>query len=301
LRYEPLRLTAEEDRANVRRQEAIFRALEDSPANRQRRRDRLLFGVELTALALLLVILGYGAWRLRVLNAEARQAQQASLARQMAAQPTPWVTVSSQEVPAPTAPPTEPPAPTSHEARGVPPHTPEATAGPTGSPLAVLPGERGTETPAPPLDVAPPSEPEPTPTVDLLKTPVPGAPRRMVIDKLGVDAPVVAGDTWEDLKQGIGHHPGSVGAGERGNLVVSAHNDIYGELFRHLDRLGPGDEVWIYTDEGGFRYVVRTVEIVEPTRVEVMDPTDEPILTMITCYPYLLDTHRVVVVADLAE
>jgi sortase (surface protein transpeptidase) len=32
-----------------------------------------------------------------------------------------------------------------------------------------------------------------------------------------------------------------------------------------------------------------------------MDPTDYPALTMITCYPYLLDTHRVVVTADLAE
>ncbi len=76
---------------------------------------------------------------------------------------------------------------------------------------------------------------------------------------------------------------------------------FYGEIFRDLPKLEPGDEVRIYTDDATFRYIVNTVEIVEPTRVEVMDPTDYPILTMITCYPYLLDTHRVVVVADLAE
>ena len=84
-------------------------------------------------------------------------------------------------------------------------------------------------------------------------------------------------------------------------MVVSAHNDAYGEIFRDLDKLEPGDEVLVYTEEGAYRYIVNRVEIVSPDRVEFMDPTDHPVLTMITCYPYLLDTHRVVVIADLAE
>ena len=136
---------------------------------------------------------------------------------------------------------------------------------------------------------------EPTP-------PPPGKPaQRLVIPKIGVDAPVVEGDTWEDLKKGIGHHPGSANPGEKGNMVVSAHNDAYGEIFRDLDKLEPGDEVLVYTEEGAYRYIVNRVEIVSPDRVEFMDPTEHPVLTMITCYPYLLDTHRVVVIADLAE
>jgi sortase A len=92
---------------------------------------------------------------------------------------------------------------------------------------------------------------------------------------------------------------GSANPGETGNAVLSAHNDVYGEIFRHLNKLEPGDEVFAAWDGMLYRYVVTQVEIVSPTRVEFMDPTDYPALTMITCYPYLIDTHRVVVVAEL--
>lgn len=125
-----------------------------------------------------------------------------------------------------------------------------------------------------------------------------GLPLRMVIPAIEVDAPIVMGDTWEDLKKGIGHRPGSAMPGEPNNMVVSAHNDVYGEIFRRLPELEPGDEVTIYTDLGAYRYAVVRVEIVLPTQVEVMDPTDHAVLTMISCYPYLLDTHRVVAVAE---
>jgi sortase A len=140
-----------------------------------------------------------------------------------------------------------------------------------------------------------------TATVSVSSTPVPGAPVRMIIPKIGVDAPVVAGDDWETLKQGIGHRQGTANPGESGNMVVSAHNDIYGEIFRDLLEVEPGDEVLVYTESEAYRYIVDSVEIVSPTKVEVMDPTDYPALTMITCYPYLLDTHRVVAVAHLAD
>lgn len=124
--------------------------------------------------------------------------------------------------------------------------------------------------------------------------------QRLVIASIGVDAPVVAGDDWEALKNGIGQHLGSANPGESGNMVVSAHNDIYGEIFRDLDQVQRGDEVLVYTADRTFRYIVSSVERVAPTAVEVMDPTDYPALTMITCYPYLVDTQRVVVRAELA-
>ncbi len=132
-------------------------------------------------------------------------------------------------------------------------------------------------------------------------TPGPGAARRIVIASLGVDAPVVEGDDWEALKQGVGHRPGTADPGQVGNMVVSAHNDVFGELFRNLLDMAPGDAVLIYTDAGAYRYIVNRVELVAPTQVEVMQPTDYPALTMVSCYPYLLDTQRVVVSADLAE
>jgi sortase A len=116
-----------------------------------------------------------------------------------------------------------------------------------------------------------------------------------------VDAPIVQGVGWEDLKKGVGHLPGSANPGERGNLYLAAHNDIYGEIFRYLEELEVGDEYFIYSGEAKFRYVVKEKRVIQPTEIGVMLPTTEPVATLQTCYPYLVDTHRLVVIGELAE
>ncbi len=130
-------------------------------------------------------------------------------------------------------------------------------------------------------------------------TPSPRSPTRIVIPAIGVDAPIVPGTDWEALKKGVGHHPGTANPGERGNMVLAAHNDIYGEIFRDLEKLQPGDEIWVYAGNQAYRYVVVQKQIVLPTQVEIMAPTRDPVVTLITCYPYLVDTHRLVVVGEL--
>ncbi len=134
-----------------------------------------------------------------------------------------------------------------------------------------------------------------------LPVPTPGPEQavRIQIPAIGVDAPVVEGDDWEPLKQGAGHHIGSANPGERGNCVISAHNDIFGEIFRRLPELGMGEEVFVHTASQVYRYVVTQQRIIEPTKVEVMQPTSSPVLTLISCYPYGIDTHRIVVIAEL--
>lgn len=124
---------------------------------------------------------------------------------------------------------------------------------------------------------------------------------RIVIPKLNVDAPIIAGVSWEDLKKGVGHLPGSAQPGQRGNLYLAAHNDIFGEIFRYLEKLEPGDEYRIYAGEAKYTYVVREKRIIEPTEVEVMLPTTEPVATLQTCYPYLIDTHRLVIIGNLVD
>ncbi len=132
-----------------------------------------------------------------------------------------------------------------------------------------------------------------------IPTPGPEAPTRIVIPAIDVDALIVEGDTWEQLKLGVGHHINTANPGERGNVVLSAHNDIYGEIFRRLDDLELGDEVVVYADEQPYRYVVTAKQIVEPTHVSVLAAATRPIATLISCYPYMVDTHRIVVVAEL--
>ena len=132
-----------------------------------------------------------------------------------------------------------------------------------------------------------------------IPTPAPDQAIRIQIPALGVDAPVVQGDGWEQLKKGVGQNFASAQPGENGNVILSAHNDVYGELFRYLDKLVPGDQVIIYTQQRQYVYVVDRTAIVEPTAVEVMASTGSPTATLISCYPYLINDERIVVFARL--
>src|SRR5512134_2274070 len=130
----------------------------------------------------------------------------------------------------------------------------------------------------------------------LANLPVPTAAPDQAIE---IDAPVVQGDGWEQLKKGVGQNFGSANPGQNGNVVLSAHNDVYGELFRYLDKLQPGDQVILYTQQRQYTYVVDRTAVVEPTAVEVMASTGSPTVTLISCYPYLVDDQRIVVFARL--
>ena len=132
-----------------------------------------------------------------------------------------------------------------------------------------------------------------------LPTPGPEHATRIQIPALDVDAPIVQGDGWEQLKKGVGQHVGSANPGDQGNIVLSAHNDIFGELFRDLDRLQAGDQLILYTNQGAYTYIVSDSKVVEPTQVEVMESTSLPSVTLISCYPYLVDNQRIVVTARL--
>ncbi len=134
-----------------------------------------------------------------------------------------------------------------------------------------------------------------------IPTPGPEQAIRIQIPAINVDAPVVQGVGWEQLKKGVGQVIGTANPGENGNMVLSAHNDIFGEIFRYLDQLKPGDEVIVYTNQRSYTYIVTGWKIVEPTQVEVMDPTPNATATLISCYPYRVDTKRIVVSAVLQD
>jgi sortase A len=122
---------------------------------------------------------------------------------------------------------------------------------------------------------------------------------RIQIQVINVDAPVVQGDSWDQLKKGVGQHVGSADPGQVGNVVLSAHDDVFGEIFRNLDRLQPGDQVLLFTAQQQFVYIVTSSQIVAPTQVDLMNPTSAPTLTLISCYPYMVDKNRIVVFAKL--
>lgn len=134
-----------------------------------------------------------------------------------------------------------------------------------------------------------------------IPTPGPQAATRIVIPAIQVDSVIVEGDTWELLKQGVGHHVGTPHPGEIGNAVYSGHNDVYGEVFRRLEELKPGDLIKLYAGATAFQYEVKRTRIVGPKETSVMSATRDATLTLITCHPYRIDTHRLVIIATLAD
>jgi sortase A len=132
-----------------------------------------------------------------------------------------------------------------------------------------------------------------------IPTPGPEQAIQIQIPIIGVAAPIIQGDGWEQLKKGVAQHIGSANPGEPGNVVLSAHNDVFGEIFRHLDKLQHGDEIIVYTATHSFTYTITDVQIVSPTKVEVMAPTLNSTVTLISCYPYMVDNKRIVVQASL--
>ncbi|MGC8879333.1 MAG: sortase [Anaerolineae bacterium] len=145
-----------------------------------------------------------------------------------------------------------------------------------------------------------------------------GAPDRLVIPSLGIDTPVVP-VTWTVVREGgqtysvwqvadyaAGWHITSALPGQPGNTVISGHHNIKGEVFRYLADIEEGAEVDLYVGSTVYRYYVEQKMIVkekgEPLEVRQQNarwigPTDDVRLTLITCWPYTNNTHRVIVVA----
>jgi len=132
--------------------------------------------------------------------------------------------------------------------------------------------------------------------------PQPETPLRVIIPDLNIDEPIVQGTDWEALKQGVGQHLNEATPALGGsNVVLAAHNDIYGQIFRHIDQLQPGSVIQIQTQTRLYEYVVTSSEVVEPDDVHVMGPRGYSAVTLISCYPYHVNTHRYIVYAQLRD
>lgn len=243
---------------------------DSAPAAGQKKRtlrDHLLLLVEVVAVLGLVGMMVFGVMKVSEINREAASAQAEAVAALPTATATPII--SAVVLPGGHTPPTDPggPQPNYDE---VPQHlrpvVEEQFAGPV-----------------------------------FVPTSAPGNAIRLRISSINVDATIVQGDGWEQLKKGVGQHIGTPNPGETGNMVLSAHNDIFGGIFRRLDDLQEGDEIIVQTLSREYSYRVAYWRIVEPDAVSVMAPTQEPVVTLISCYPYLVDTHRIVVVAELVD
>jgi LPXTG-site transpeptidase (sortase) family protein len=134
--------------------------------------------------------------------------------------------------------------------------------------------------------------------------------RRVLIPTIGVDSKVIQLGTkldrngniaWETAPFAVGQHKGLAGPGENGNMVLSGHisSPAEGAVFHNLPKLKVGEGVIVGTEERQYLYRVIDVKTVTPDQVSVLDQTPDPTLTVITCVPDGIYSHRLVVTARL--
>jgi len=105
---------------------------------------------------------------------------------------------------------------------------------------------------------------------------------RLVIPKIDMDAIVIEGASRRELSEGPGHMKQTAQPGEMGNAVITAHRDTF---FRHIYELTKGDQIQVRRSGRTFTYAVTGKRIVKPEDVSVLKQTNDPQLTLITCYP----------------
>ncbi|MFQ5341687.1 MAG: sortase domain-bontaining protein [Anaerolineae bacterium] len=151
-----------------------------------------------------------------------------------------------------------------------------------------------------------------------LPEPDPAMPDRIVAPAIDLEAEVVPmgwtvvqrnGQTaseWVIPEYAAGWHVNSALPRTGGNTVLSGHNNVKGEVFRYLSDFELGDDITLYAGDRTFSYVVEEKYIVRekgmPDEVrrrnaQWMMPTEDERLTLISCWPYWTNTHRIIIVA----
>lgn len=156
--------------------------------------------------------------------------------------------------------------------------------------LAELPGQEPEE---PPSDE---QEDEPLITHDgLLQV---GVIKIPVVDRA---ENILEGVDRAPMRVGVGHMPGTALPGQPGNCVLAGHRTH--ALLRHLEIVSPGDTVILEDQKNKYTYEVYDNFVVEPTELWITEPdgTRASIVTLFTCTPYMVSTHRMVVRGELVS
>jgi len=141
-----------------------------------------------------------------------------------------------------------------------------------------------------------------------IASPVSPNASQIIINSIKVNAPIIfetrddESTFLTDLRGGVVHYPNTALPGQEGNVAIFGHSSgvwweigNYKFVFTLLDKLKPGDKVFI--DYKGTRYIYRVTDstVVPPTDVAVLNQTNNHTLTLITCTPVGTSTNRLIV------
>ncbi|NTU69359.1 sortase [bacterium] len=123
-------------------------------------------------------------------------------------------------------------------------------------------------------------------------------PNKIVIPKIGVDAPIIEAISVEEadiikaLESGVGHYPNTALPGEVGNIFLTGHSSnyswakgSYNFVFSILNKMSVGDKIYIYYDKYLYTYDVFEVTLVSPKDTSVLNQGSDSIVSVMTCDP----------------
>lgn len=121
----------------------------------------------------------------------------------------------------------------------------------------------------------------------------------ITIPKIDLELPIYEGSSAEVLQKGIGHMEQSsypIG-GEGTHSVLTGHRGLPdAELFTHLDEMEEGDCFYLHVLDEILAYRVDQIKVVEPNETGDLDIiAGEDYCTLVTCTPYSINTHRLLV------
>jgi sortase A len=106
---------------------------------------------------------------------------------------------------------------------------------------------------------------------------------RIEIPRLNLSTIVLQGDSDQVLRKGVGHIPSTSLPGGSGNVAIAGHRDTF---FRALKDIRQDDNITLTTTTGAYHYRVDSVQVVRPNDIQVLAPSDQASLTLVTCYPF---------------
>lgn len=124
---------------------------------------------------------------------------------------------------------------------------------------------------------------------------------RIYIPKINLGAVLVPGTSSAQLKKGPGVYAEGVDPGESGNLAIAGHRNAYGFWFWHLDKVLPGDLIYITVDSKAYVYQTERNFIVAKNDWSVIAPTTYDAVTLTTCHPIGSTEQRLIVRGKLVN
>ncbi|MCI0441839.1 class D sortase [bacterium] len=109
------------------------------------------------------------------------------------------------------------------------------------------------------------------------------------VNRIGLVVSVYEGTDDLTLDRGAGHIPDTTPIGNnRGNIGIAGHRDGF---FRGLKNVSIGDVIQLVTTESTSTYKISEILIVKPEDLWVLEPKQQPTLTLVTCYPFYFFGH----------